>query len=695
MESYKRRKKRKKTGFVVSVVIILLIITGMFLLAGSESGKIKDNITIEAGASVPDISEFFINPKTSGFFITDITLIDTSKISSIEIEMEIGRKRFTSVLTIEDTIPPTGKPVELYIFENCEIKADELVNDIDDATQVTCSFDSDSEPDLTKPGRQDVTVILTDEGNNKTEIKSELYIFDVIDKLEVEAGTDINLKAEDFIDNYIENSELFFKQNEKIDFLSPGDYSVTLELQNYTAQSVVKIVDTIPPTGEPVELYIFKYSEINPEDLVKNIQDVTQVTCSFKTEPDLTKPGWQSVKVILTDEGDNKTEIKSRIYIFDVIDELVIEYGNVKNLTAKDFIPNYTENKDLYLIINQKNDIGLLGPGAYPVKFELNNYTAESVLKIQDTTPPKASVKNCRTYKNKPVPATDFVYNIRDFSPVTVKYKTQPDFSVPGSQNAYIVLEDAYGNITEYIAQLTIIEDTTPPVISGDLNKSVVVGGTIAYRAGITVTDDYDPNVQLVVDSSQVNLNKAGTYTVIYSAKDESGNKTEIKGTITVMAIEMALVNEMADDILSKITDGSMSKYDKAKAIFYWVHGKMKYSASVSPREIAQAAYNCFTKGSGDCYTYMAASQVLLTRAGIQNQMAQRIPEAATQHYWNIINTGGGWYHFDVCPTPGDAVTVNQRFMFTESQAKKYTQTITGKGHYYDYDKSTVPEVTE
>ena len=699
------KKRNKKFGFIVCIIIIFLIIAGMLLLSGGNS-KIKESVIIEAGTPVPDIEEFFLDSKTTGYFLTDISVIDTDKTGRTDIEFKIGKKIFTSVLIIEDTISPTGKPVELYIFAGNEIKADDLVTDIFDATQVTCEFASS--PDINKAGWQDVTVVLKDEGENRTEIKSRLYVFSVTDMLVFEAGEDINLTAKDFIDNYIELEDLsFISHIDDIADMTTGPgwfFYVTLKLKNYSAQSIVRIIDTIPPTGKPVDRYVFMGNDIidgsvvnwfipKMGDLVTDVEDKTEVSFTWGSPQEVPHPGWNNTSVVLTDESGNSMRIETRFYVFDVISELVIEAGNIKKLSAKDFIRNYIENEDLSF--TQNDAINFSVPGSYNGTLESDIDKFPVIVKIVDTTPPKASVKNCRTYKNKPIPATDFIYDIKDVSPVTVRYSIQPDFSAEGRQNAYIILEDAYGNTTEFIAQLTVIEDTTPPKISGELDKRVVVGGTISYRTGVTVTDDNDQNVQLVIDSSQVNLNKAGTYMVIYSATDESGNRAEAKGTVTVSAIDMALVNQMADDILAKIITKDMTNYNKAKAIFNWVDGKMKYSAGLSPREIAQAAYNCFTKGSGDCYTYMAASQVLLTRAGIQNKTVQRIPEAETRHYWNLVNTGGGWYHFDVCPTPGDAVTAGQRFMFTESQAKKYTQTLKDRGHYYDYDKSTVPGVVE
>ncbi|MCL1792631.1 MAG: hypothetical protein FWG34_02055 [Oscillospiraceae bacterium] len=475
MKKGKHEKKPTKKSIIISfAVLIALSIAGLSFFMNLTANKAKIQVVIEAGSDLPGVELFFAKPGSTGKFTTDMSAINTSEIKSIEIELEIDGKKFTSLLIVEDTIPPTGKPLELHIFKGGEIEPEDFVTDIQDATKVVCSFAS--KPDANIPGWHDVTIMLTDEGENASEINSRLYVFEVADELVIEAGEDISVEAKDFICNYIEPNGLSINQNDEIKFSSPGIYQVNLKSGKYLAFSTVKIVDT------------------------------------------------------------------------------------------------------------------------------------------------------------------------------------------------------------------------TPPVISGELDKWVLAGGTIAYRSGITVTDACDSNVQLVVDSSAVNLNVPGIYAVFYSATDASGNRAEAQGIVTVRAVDMDLVNGMADNILSQIIRGGMSEYEKAKTIFYWVHNKMKYSANVSPREIAQAAYNCFYRGTGDCYTYMAASRVLLTRAGIDNMTVSRI-DAPVQHYWNIVNVGNGWHHFDA--SPNGYVSIDRKFMFTESQAREFSRITPTEYENYKYDKSLVPEVVE
>ena len=60
-------------------------------------------------------------------------------------------------------------------------------------------------------------------------------------------------------------------------------------------------------------------------------------------------------------------------------------------------------------------------------------------------------------------------------------------------------------------------------------------------------------------------------------------------------------------------------------------------------------AYTGLTAGRGDCFTYYAVSRALLTALGIDNLAVERVG-GETRHFWNLVNCGDGWYHFDACP---------------------------------------------
>lgn len=113
-------------------------------------------------------------------------------------------------------------------------------------------------------------------------------------------------------------------------------------------------------------------------------------------------------------------------------------------------------------------------------------------------------------------------------------------------------------------------------------------------------------------------------------------------------------VDAMADSILAGITDSGMSQRQKAVAIYHWVKGNMRYSGFSPVGDWVGGAYDGIRKHHGDCYTYYALSAELLNRAGMQT--IEVIRSSDNNHYWNLVNVDGSWYHFDPCPrrTGGD-----------------------------------------
>ena len=225
--------------------------------------------------------------------------------------------------------------------------------------------------------------------------------------------------------------------------------------------------------------------------------------------------------------------------------------------------------------------------------------------------------------------------------------------------------------------------DSEPPLIDGVQELTVTAGGSISYKKGITVTDNRDTEVMLEVDSSNVNLKAAGDYHVIYRAVDQAGNVTELETIVHVeeaeeASVEEEYINEIADEILAQIIDEGMSQYDKAEAIYYWVHNNIAYADGTPKVSYADAAYRGLVNRKGDCYTYAMTAKCLLTRAGIKNMDIEKIP-AETHHYWNLIDLGDGWYHFDATRRKDGTIF----FYWTDAQLMEYSNSH-NKSHNYD-----------
>ena len=229
--------------------------------------------------------------------------------------------------------------------------------------------------------------------------------------------------------------------------------------------------------------------------------------------------------------------------------------------------------------------------------------------------------------------------------------------------------------------------DLEPPVISGVTDKQVTIWDTVSYLSGVTAWDEKDGQVKVTVDSSGVNLNAAGSYTVIYIAEDKAGNRATATATIEVLDITPERVMQLADELLAQITTPQMSNKEKCRAIYDWAQKKIKYVGNADMSDIYHGAYEGFTKMRGDCYTYYAVATVLFNQLGIPNMKVERAG-GTSEHYWCLVNIGEGWYHFDCSPRRiGHYVDT---CLVPDSVLEKYsTEEIEG---YYNFDHSLYPE---
>lgn len=369
-----------------------------------------------------------------------------------------------------------------------------------------------------------------------------------------------------------------------------------------------------------------------------------------------------------------------------VMKAVTVEAGT-QSVSVEDFMK---ESKKKGSFITDMSTIDLNTPGTYEVQIKVGKKTLTSVLKVVDTAAPTASTVNQTVEKGGNIKAESFVKDINDITSVTVTYKKDPDFTAVGDQTVELILTDTSGNTSELKAKLTITDDEIPPEITGVTDKTVYLGDTVSYKKGVTVTDNKDKKVELKIDNSKVNLNKAGSYTVTYSATDSAGNTTTVNATVTVKEsiVSMDELNEMAQGILDDITTSDMSKEEIAYAIFQYTKAHIAYTGHSDKSDWVAEAYRGITNAVGDCFTYFAVSQALLNQAGIENMEVNRVG-GTTKHYWSMVNLGDGWYHFDSCPNKDHRKT----FMLTDAEAEELTE-IRGN-NYYTFDNSKYPKTPE
>jgi len=235
--------------------------------------------------------------------------------------------------------------------------------------------------------------------------------------------------------------------------------------------------------------------------------------------------------------------------------------------------------------------------------------------------------------------------------------------------------------------------DTEPPEIHGV--RDLVVGrhSAVAYRQGVTVTDN-GGWVTLEVDSAGVDTDVPGEYTITYIARDAAGNETRQTATVTVTAVSEEDVALLADPILLELILPGATDTENALAIHTWIRFNISYTATGEKNSVLEGAYNGLTLYQGDCYTYYALSKYFLSRVGIASVDMQRVPEAETRHYWLAVDLGEGWHHYDACPVTQDFGQYRARsgFMMTETEVRTFAEGPIDRPDYYTHDPAELPE---
>lgn len=236
------------------------------------------------------------------------------------------------------------------------------------------------------------------------------------------------------------------------------------------------------------------------------------------------------------------------------------------------------------------------------------------------------------------------------------------------------------------------IVDTTEPVIEGQ-DFTVEIGTNVSYRKNVRVADNSGAEPSLKIDNSQVNLSVPGIYPVYYTATDASGNSATAQISLTVVErkdITEEMVFREADDLIAELITPEMSRWDTAYTLWNWCRKQIRYSYSAGERSSVYAgAYEGLHDRQGDCYVYYATFSVLLDRVGIENMCVQRVG-GTSDHWWNLVNIGDGWYHCDA--SPRNENHTYRCFMQTDEQLQWYTDFYKGHPNYYTFDPESLPE---
>lgn len=209
-----------------------------------------------------------------------------------------------------------------------------------------------------------------------------------------------------------------------------------------------------------------------------------------------------------------------------------------------------------------------------------------------------------------------------------------------GDYDNNIVVTDDAGNETKVPVKISVIN---PPAINGVTDKTITVGDTIDYMAGVTATDgkgaDITSSVQ--VDSSAVNTGVAGTYQVAYKVTDANGYIGSATSNVTVNEKpKEEPKQEAADD------SGSSNKSDSKKNNSSSNSGSSKRhhssSGSASSGNGGQSASNGGGSSSGGSGSSGSSDNGGgSSSGGSSSSNITPVNRADVPAGWKLVETGG------------------------------------------------------
>jgi len=286
-----------------------------------------------------------------------------------------------------------------------------------------------------------------------------------------------------------------------------------------------------------------------------------------------------------------------------------------------------------------------------------------------------------------PKPKDFFMEDLPESVASQITYVNQIEETFWKQRGKYVVMLEYAGQTFE---GHIFIKDTTPPVITAPERVEYDVNAIISYKSCVMVEDNSGEILKIDVDAGEVKSNIPGDYTVYFSAADNAGNVGRTQMAVTIKEKHIPTeeeIIELANQILTEIITNDMTKFQKAKAIFDWCRENIRYSADSEKGNILIGAYDGLHYHIGDCYTYFATASCLMDICGIDNLPVTQKMEHAV-HYWSLVNTGNGWYHFDCSPNPSGFVC----FMQTDEQIREYISKRENKGPTYLFDETDMPE---
>lgn len=217
---------------IVLIVLVILSVSVVIYISVQKNSKVFRKVTMEAGDTVR-LEMFLKDPSDPAYFLTDVTKINTSRPGSHSVSVAVNSKRYNSVLTIVDTVPPSGDPVAVTVDLGQLPDPRDCVTNIVDATPVTVSYKE--EPNVNIRGQHAAVILLTDAAGNTSNVITFVTVYADSMPPVIRGARDIMAYVGDEVDlmsgvtvyDTVDSEPTLDVDLSAVNFQSPGTYQIT------------------------------------------------------------------------------------------------------------------------------------------------------------------------------------------------------------------------------------------------------------------------------------------------------------------------------------------------------------------------------------------------------------------------------------------------------------------------------------
>ena len=219
------------------------------------------------------------------------------------------------------------------------------------------------------------------------------------------------------------------------------------------------------------------------------------------------------------------------------------EYGEVISTD-----PAYYFDANNNILLNIKLDLTAVSNqvGIYQANGTYNNKVFQFEIEVKDTQKPKVELKqveydinvNTKIYAKNMIKSVEDqsateVYFVDESTNTLSKYK---QYSVAGSYIERIVVRDAYGNQSASLrVKISVHDNNVPPILYGVEDITIQQHSMFYSLMYVSAVDDLEGDISDRIScSGKVDIEKAGTYTIVYTVSDKAGNTAKVTRKITV-----------------------------------------------------------------------------------------------------------------------------------------------------------------